>query len=38
MTAAPPGEPGAGASLVMHGSEGDNTPAAKPPVKAKRAR
>jgi hypothetical protein len=32
MTAAPPGEPGAGASLVMHGSEGDSTPAAKPPV------
>lgn len=32
MTAAPPGEPGAGASLVMHGSEGDATPAAKPPV------
>lgn len=33
MTAAPPGEPGAGASLVMHGSEGDSTPMAKPPVK-----
>jgi hypothetical protein len=32
MTAAPPGEPGAGASLVMHGSEGDSTPAAKPAV------
>jgi hypothetical protein len=32
MTAAPPGEPGAGASLVMHGNEGDTTPAAKPPV------
>lgn len=32
MTAAPPGEPGAGASLVMHGNEGDSTPAAKPPV------
>ncbi len=32
MTAAPPGEPGAGASLVMHGSEGDSTPDAKPPV------
>lgn len=32
MTAAPPGEPGAGASLVTHGREGDSTPAAKPPV------
>jgi hypothetical protein len=32
MTAAPPGEPGAGASLVTHGVEGDTTPAAKPPV------
>jgi hypothetical protein len=29
---APPGEPGAGASLVFHGSEGDNTPAANEPV------
>ena len=29
---APPGEPGAGASLVFHGSEGDNTPAANAPV------
>jgi hypothetical protein len=29
---APPGEPGAGASLVMHGSEGDNTPSANEPV------
>lgn len=32
MTPAPPGEPGAGASLVMHGSEGDSTPAANEPV------
>jgi hypothetical protein len=32
MTPAPPGEPEAGASLVMHGSDGDDTPAAKPPV------
>jgi len=32
MTAAPPGEPGAGESLVMHGGEGDSTPAAKPAV------
>jgi hypothetical protein len=32
MTAAPPGEPGAGASLVMHGNEEDNTPAANTPV------
>lgn len=31
--AAPPGEPEAGASLVMHGNaEDDNTPDAKPPV------
>jgi hypothetical protein len=29
---APPGEPGAGASLVFHGSEGDNTPTANAPV------
>jgi len=29
---APPGEPGAGASLVFHGSEGDSTPAANEPV------
>src|SRR5436190_18639758 len=26
--AVPPGEPGAGASLVLHGESGDNTPAA----------
>ena len=32
MTSAPPGEPGAGASLVTHGREGDSTPDAKPPV------
>ncbi|HYC58706.1 MAG TPA: hypothetical protein VEK79_03995 [Thermoanaerobaculia bacterium] len=32
MTPAPPGEPGAGASLVMHGSEGDSTPSANEPV------
>lgn len=32
-TAAPPGEPGAGASLVLHGSAGDNTPAANEPVR-----
>ena len=33
MTSAPPGEPGAGASLVMHDSAGeDNTPAANEPV------
>lgn len=31
-TAAPPGEPGAGASLVLHGESGDNTPAANEPV------
>lgn len=31
-TPAPPGEPGAGASLVLHGSEGDATPAANEPV------
>lgn len=30
--AAPPGEPGAGASLVMHGDEGETTPAAGAPV------
>jgi hypothetical protein len=29
---APPGEPGAGASLVQHGGEGENTPAANEPV------
>lgn len=28
---APPGEPGAGASLVLHGQEGDTTPAAGEP-------
>jgi hypothetical protein len=32
MTSAPPGEPGAGASLVMHGNEGDSTPTANEPV------
>jgi hypothetical protein len=32
MNAAPPGEPEAGASLVMHGEEGDNTPVANAPV------
>src|SRR5689334_5646083 len=33
MTSAPPGEPGAGASLVVHDSAGeDNTPAANAPV------
>jgi len=33
MSPAPPGEPDAGASLVMHGNEGDDTtPAAKPAV------
>lgn len=31
-TPAPPGEPGAGASLVLHGEEGDTTPAANEPV------
>lgn len=29
---APPGEPGAGASLVFHGAEGENTPTANEPV------
>lgn len=32
-TPAPPGEPGAGASLVLHGESGDNTPAANDPVR-----
>lgn len=31
-TSAPPGEPGAGASLVLHGESGENTPAANEPV------
>ena len=31
-TPAPPGEPGAGASLVLHGASGENTPAANEPV------
>jgi len=31
-TNAPPGEPGAGASLVMSGNDGDMTPAANEPV------
>lgn len=30
---APPGEPGAGASLVLHGSSGENTPEANAPVR-----
>lgn len=33
MTSAPPGEPGAGASLVLHGAEGETTPAASAPVR-----
>ena len=32
-TPAPPGEPGAGASLVLHGASGENTPAANEPVR-----
>jgi hypothetical protein len=32
MTAAPPGEPAAGASLVLHGESGENTPTANTPV------
>jgi hypothetical protein len=32
-TPAPPGEPGAGASLVLHGASGENTPEANEPVK-----
>lgn len=32
QTPAPPGEPGAGASLVLHGESGENTPAAHEPV------
>lgn len=32
MTTAPPGEPGPGESLVMHGNNGDSTPAANEPV------
>jgi hypothetical protein len=31
-TPAPPGEPGAGASLVLHGESGENTPTASAPV------
>ncbi|HYI11462.1 MAG TPA: hypothetical protein VEK57_20570 [Thermoanaerobaculia bacterium] len=31
-TPAPPGEPGAGASLVLHGESGENVPAANEPV------
>jgi hypothetical protein len=34
-TPAPPGEPGAGASLVLHGEEGDTTPAANEPVEGR---
>ena len=30
---APPGEPGAGASLVLHGESGENTPEANEPVR-----
>lgn len=32
-TFAPPGEPGAGASLVLHGESGENTPTAGAPVR-----
>lgn len=32
MTPAPPGEPGAGASLVLHGESGENTPVANEPT------
>lgn len=32
-TPAPPGEPGAGSSLVLHGASGENTPAANEPVR-----
>ena len=32
MTPAPPGEPGAGASLMLHGESGENTPPANAPV------
>jgi hypothetical protein len=32
-TPAPPGEPGAGASLVLHGQSGENTPEANAPVR-----
>jgi hypothetical protein len=32
MTAAPPGSPEAGASLVIHGNEGETTPSANDPV------
>lgn len=31
-TPAPPGEPGAGASLVLHGEAGEDAPSANPPV------
>jgi hypothetical protein len=31
-TNAPPGEPGAGASLMLHGESGENTPVANAPV------
>jgi hypothetical protein len=34
-TPAPPGEPGAGASLILHGQEGDTTPAANEPVEGR---
>jgi len=34
-TPAPPGEPGAGASLVLHGEAGENTPAANEPVQGR---
>ena len=32
---APPGEPGAGASLVLHGESGENTPMANAPVQGR---
>lgn len=35
VTAAPPGEPGAGASLVLHGRSGETTPVAGAPVKGR---
>jgi hypothetical protein len=34
-TPAPPGEPDAGASRVVHGEEGDNTPVANEPVEGR---
>lgn len=35
MTPAPPGEPGAGASLVLHGEGGENVPPANSPVEGR---